>query len=91
MNILVTDGGRACLTDFGLSRIRTDQSLVQTIAASTTLACSHRWAAPELFGDEEEDAHPTMPSDMWALGCVYYEVLQLSLTMTIIDFAWTRY
>ncbi|KXN84925.1 hypothetical protein AN958_11908 [Leucoagaricus sp. SymC.cos] len=72
VNVLVNDAGIACITDFGLSFIRTDQTLAYTIAATTATGLSHHWAAPELL---EDDASCTMASDVWALGCVYYEVL----------------
>ncbi|KXN84921.1 O-methylsterigmatocystin oxidoreductase [Leucoagaricus sp. SymC.cos] len=72
VNILVNDSGVACITDFGLSFIRTDQTLAYTIAATTATGFSYHWAAPELL---EENVSSTMASDVWALGCVYYEVL----------------
>lgn len=71
MNILVNDFERACITDFGLSSIRTDQTLAYTFAGTTTHGCSYHWAAPELV---DESAHGTSASDVWALGCVFYEV-----------------
>lgn len=71
MNILVNDSERACITDFGVSSIRTDQTLAYTLKATTVHGLSHRWAAPELL---EENALPTLASDVWALGCVFYEV-----------------
>lgn len=71
MNILVNDSGRACITDFGLSLIRADKTLAYTLAANTVLGCSYRWAAPELLN---ENFRPTRASDIWAFGCVCYEV-----------------
>ncbi|KAF5356842.1 hypothetical protein D9756_006802 [Leucocoprinus leucothites] len=72
LNVLVNDSGRACITDFGLSFIRTDQTLAYTIPATTVHGFSYHWAAPELLDD---GARSTMASDVWALGCVYYEIL----------------
>lgn len=75
MNILVNDSERACITDFGLTFIRTDQTLAYTFAGTTAHGFSCHWAAPELL---EDDARPTLASDVWALGMVFYEVLVFS-------------
>ncbi|KAJ3570724.1 hypothetical protein NP233_g4216 [Leucocoprinus birnbaumii] len=72
LNVLVDDSGHACITDFGLSFIRTDQTLAYTIAATTVHGFSYHWAAPELLDD---GGRATTASDVWALGCVYYEIL----------------
>ncbi|KXN92263.1 Serine/threonine-protein kinase B-raf [Leucoagaricus sp. SymC.cos] len=72
MNVLVDDFQRACITDFGLALVRTDQTIEYTIASSTARGYSQHWAAPELL---EDDASATLASDVWALGCVFYEVL----------------
>ncbi|KAF5353565.1 hypothetical protein D9756_008099 [Leucocoprinus leucothites] len=72
MNILVDDFQRACITDFGLSFVRTNRTLAHTIASSTVHGFSNRWAAPELL---EDDAQATQASDIWAFGCVCYEIL----------------
>lgn len=71
MNILVDDSERACITDFGLSFVRTDQTLAYTLAATTAQGLSYRWAAPELL---EDGVRATLASDVWALGCVFYEM-----------------
>lgn len=70
LNVLVDDSGVACITDFGLSCIRTDETLAYTMAATTVHGLSHHWAAPELL----DDGAPSMASDVWALAYVYYEV-----------------
>ncbi|KXN82330.1 hypothetical protein AN958_02678 [Leucoagaricus sp. SymC.cos] len=72
VNILIDDNGRACLADFGLSSIRTDQTLARCISATTVQGLSCRWAAPELLADSPR---PTSASDMWAFGCVCYEIV----------------
>lgn len=80
MNILVNDSERACITDFGLSFVRTDQTLAYTLAVTTAQGLSYRWAAPELL---EDDVRATLASDVWALGCVFYEVrISLPLLMS---------
>ncbi|KAF5356843.1 hypothetical protein D9756_006803 [Leucocoprinus leucothites] len=72
LNVLSNDSGRACITDFGLSFIRIDQTLAYTIPATTVHGFSYHWAAPELLDD---GSRSTMASDIWVLGCVYYEIL----------------
>ncbi|KAF5344230.1 hypothetical protein D9756_011247 [Leucocoprinus leucothites] len=71
INILVNELERACITDFGLSRIRTDKTLAHSLISSTAQGVTHRWAAPELL----DNMQPTLASDVWALGCVCYEIL----------------
>jgi serine/threonine protein kinase len=41
------------------------------MTTTNTFARTTRWASPELL---EEDTHPTRESDVWAFGCVCYEV-----------------
>ncbi|KAG6907962.1 hypothetical protein DXG01_006750 [Tephrocybe rancida] len=83
-NILVDDVGRARLTDFGISSISDTQIIAWTTQSSgNTRGGSTRWQAPELFAvgdsdvdDEEVEAavKNTMASDVYALGCVFFEV-----------------
>ncbi|KAF5343973.1 hypothetical protein D9756_011431 [Leucocoprinus leucothites] len=71
-NILVNDLGKACITDFGLSLVHTDKTFAYTLASSDANGYSLRWAAPELL---EDGARATLASDIWAFGCVCYEVM----------------
>lgn len=71
LNILVDDFGRACITDFGLSSIGVGDTLLYLHGLTSVSACSYRWTSPELL---EEGARPTPASDIWAFGCVCYEV-----------------
>lgn len=71
LNVLMNNSGRACLTDFGLALVRTDKTLAHTVAASTAQGFSSRWAAPELL---DEGVRASKASDVWAVGCVCYEV-----------------
>lgn len=71
MNVLVNNSLRACLTDFGLSLVRTDETLAYTANTNTVRGVTTRWASPELL---QEEARATKASDIWALGCVCYEV-----------------
>ncbi|RXW24296.1 hypothetical protein EST38_g1563 [Candolleomyces aberdarensis] len=78
-NVLVGSQGRACLADLGLSRlidaqILTWTSILSTIAPWGTLL----WQAPELLSaqlqDQENFPPPTTSTDIYALGCLAYEI-----------------
>ncbi|KAF9446239.1 kinase-like protein [Macrolepiota fuliginosa MF-IS2] len=72
LNVLMDSSGSACITDFGLSIIRSNKTLGFTHATAGVRGYSERWAAPELLQD---DARLGKASDVWAFGCVCYEVL----------------
>ncbi|KXN87401.1 hypothetical protein AN958_08832 [Leucoagaricus sp. SymC.cos] len=72
VNVLVDKIGRACLADFGLSTVWTSKTLGFTNTTVGISGRTNRWAAPELL---DEDARATRASDIWAFGCVCYEVL----------------
>jgi len=64
-NVVVSDDGRALITDFGLS----------FVLATTTVTSSGgtiRFMAPEIV---VEDSQPTASSDIWSFACLCYEVL----------------
>jgi serine/threonine protein kinase len=69
-NVLVDDGWKLKLTDFGLSRLQANSSGLQTQSrkAGTTF-----WMAPECF-DEDENNKISTKADIWALGCVFLEI-----------------
>ncbi|KAJ3574265.1 hypothetical protein NP233_g1882 [Leucocoprinus birnbaumii] len=71
-NILVNNQVQACITDFGMSFIRNDKMLTQAMATTSVHGYTQRWASPELL---EDDAQPTLASDIWAFGCVCFEIL----------------
>ncbi|EKM76726.1 hypothetical protein AGABI1DRAFT_12623, partial [Agaricus bisporus var. burnettii JB137-S8] len=71
-NVLVDQYSRARLTDFGLSKILTDGTLGFTNTTKLASGRTTSWASPELL---EDNARPTTESDIWAFGCVCYEVL----------------
>ncbi|KAF9555647.1 kinase-like protein [Agrocybe pediades] len=74
-NILVTDSGRACLSDFGLSSVGSpDLFTPLTPRSSSFLRGTTRWQAPELLSPDVEDPRVTTESDVYAYGCVLYEV-----------------
>lgn len=67
-NVLISDYGRALITDFGISRIATTIKLDSTRGLDGTM----RWTAPELL--TKDSVSPTQESDIWSFGCVCYEV-----------------
>jgi len=74
-NILVDNGGRACLVGFGLLTIISDRSV---IAPSAMTGGTIRWMSPERFEPDKfglKESNPTKESDCYALGMVIYEVL----------------
>ncbi|KAF9459862.1 kinase-like domain-containing protein, partial [Collybia nuda] len=75
-NILVTDNGRACLADFGLSSVTDAQILNWTSHSSVgSKGGTVRWQAPELFDfDGDTLVHNTKASDIYSLSCVFYEL-----------------
>lgn len=78
VNVLISDDGAACLSDFGLSRI------LQTSGFTTkNVAGTYRWMALELLDpvvrdDGESDCLATTASDVWALAMTILEVSQHS-------------
>lgn len=75
VNVLVDNTGRACLADFGLLKIVSDQ----VSFSSPHIDCgTHRWMSPELLAPERfglEESRPTVESDCYAFGMLVYEVL----------------
>ncbi|KAF9454354.1 kinase-like protein, partial [Macrolepiota fuliginosa MF-IS2] len=76
LNILVNNSGRACITDFGLLTIWSDKTLGFTVTIGTHVNHIDCWSAPELL---EDDSCPSYASNIWAFGCVCYEVCHCSL------------
>ncbi|KAL4062792.1 kinase-like domain-containing protein [Scleroderma yunnanense] len=81
-NILISDGGDALITDFGLSSVLDELSLESRLRAAklgtSLLAGSTRWMAPELILTivEDDDVVPaiTTASDVYSFACVCLEV-----------------
>ncbi|KAF8525507.1 kinase-like domain-containing protein [Hysterangium stoloniferum] len=73
-NVLVSEEGIPCLTDFGLSRIL-DNSGIREVTTSTNIAGSLRWTAPELLSATETRPYVDEKSDVWAFGMTVLEIL----------------
>ncbi|KAF9055624.1 kinase-like domain-containing protein [Panaeolus papilionaceus] len=69
VNVLIGDGEKALLCDFGLSRIKADVNS-RSSAESTAVVGSQNWMAPELF----QGGRPKAPSDMYSFGMTIYEI-----------------
>lgn len=66
-NVLITETGRAILTDFGLSRV---------IGASRLTASGVSYGTPMYMSPEQATGLPvTQTSDIYALGVMFYEML----------------
>ena len=80
-NILISDDGNACLSDFGLATTISDpDSTVGMLTSSTNHGGSARWFAPELIDPKSfgcEKFIRTTASDVYAYACVCLEVLHL--------------
>lgn len=75
VNVLVDNDGHACLADFGLLTIISDEPTITSTAGGATTA---QWTSPELLVPEQfglKEGRPTEASDCYALGMVIYEVL----------------
>ena len=74
-NVLINNSGHACLTDFSLLTIASDQSIfISSCVGGGTI----QWMSPELLDPERfglKKSRPTKESDCYALGMVIYEVL----------------
>jgi serine/threonine protein kinase len=74
-NILINNDGHACISDFSLLTVTSDP---QTFLSSCIEGGTTPWMSPELLDPESfglEKSRPTRESDRYALGMVFYEVL----------------
>ncbi|EAU82166.2 TKL/TKL-ccin protein kinase [Coprinopsis cinerea okayama7 len=73
---ILKGSGRACIADFGLSSLVDGEMLRWTTSESTGLGVggTSRWQAPELFDPDNESSRPTCYTDVYSLGCVFYEI-----------------
>ncbi|KAF9263062.1 kinase-like protein [Marasmius fiardii PR-910] len=70
VNILITPDLRACITDFGLSRVSATQMLLSETSRSKG---TMRWLSPELMRPGPRCV-PSSQSDVYAYACVCYEI-----------------
>ena len=63
--------GNAQICDYGLLSLIRQVGFAGEQAVSTSLTNTARYTAPELVKDEQS---PTLASDIYALGCIGYEV-----------------
>ncbi|KAJ8083240.1 hypothetical protein PM082_009112 [Marasmius tenuissimus] len=70
LNILITCSFRACIADFGLSRI-TDTNGLRITTSTTRPVGTARWLAPELLVGS---GGPSKESDVYSYACVCYEI-----------------
>jgi serine/threonine protein kinase len=74
--VLLTDEGRACLCDFGLSNMFLE--FHDTTFCTSSIGGNARWAAPEIYRITIDDVVPsaTTQSDVYSLGSIMLEVRQ---------------
>ncbi|KDQ11730.1 hypothetical protein BOTBODRAFT_450621 [Botryobasidium botryosum FD-172 SS1] len=72
-NVFIKENGECCLGDFGISRCLQEE---HTGLTSTGVSGTSRWMAPELLFNERGGLRTvTKASDIWALGCLYLEIM----------------
>ncbi|KAG0707066.1 kinase-like domain-containing protein [Suillus ampliporus] len=75
VNILITSSGRACIADFGIVMARDSHVQLTTTTPGAGTTC---FMAPELLNAQNQpdllQNLDKMPCDMYALGCVCYEM-----------------
>ncbi|KAK1218196.1 Rho guanine nucleotide exchange factor [Marasmius sp. AFHP31] len=76
VNVLMTPELRACIADFGLSHLADSRALkLSTPDFTNRTMGTTRWLAPELLDPgKEESGVSTQKSDIYAYGCVCYEI-----------------
>ncbi|KAJ8593188.1 kinase-like protein [Rhizopogon salebrosus TDB-379] len=79
-NVLINQGGQACLTDFGLSSMMKIGEKFEYLHLNEKRPGAVPWAAPELIectssvNEDEKRYMPSTSSDIYSYGCIMYEV-----------------
>ncbi|KAH6918098.1 kinase-like domain-containing protein [Coprinopsis sp. MPI-PUGE-AT-0042] len=75
-NVLVTPSGTACLADFGLGRLASDErrSPSSILPGGALLFCAPELLAKNPEGSQVEYPEKTTQSDIYAFACLCYEV-----------------
>ncbi|TFK19925.1 kinase-like protein, partial [Coprinopsis marcescibilis] len=102
-NILITPAGRACLSDFGLSKGMPDHAWYQTGGSDSTQAMGNvLFSAPEIiFGELDDDLDQSVSSacrprgrsilsDVYSFGCVAHEIFTGRPRFSEIDIPFQR-
>ena len=68
-NLLISDDGSLCISDFGISRLQ--QPECELSASTREINRVHRWKGPERLQNsgERRDYAPTKEGDIWSFGC----------------------
>jgi Tol biopolymer transport system component len=75
-NVMITPAGSVKVLDFGLARMLSADDSPRSPSASTSGSHSVRLGTPFYMSPEQARGQPTdTRADIWAFGCVLYEVL----------------
>lgn len=90
LNIFITSSERACLADFGLATVNDTQVVVPTTANG--ISGTAGYMAPELISVWEDPNGEALlaqldrrRSDMFAFGCVTYEVSDHTVNSPLVE------
>ncbi|KII88779.1 hypothetical protein PLICRDRAFT_42015 [Plicaturopsis crispa FD-325 SS-3] len=73
-NVLISESGRACLSDFGLSKVL--EAAPPGTQSAAIGATAYRWLAPELIDLSGETTTPVSTyTDVWSFGMLCLEVM----------------
>ncbi|CUA69862.1 Serine/threonine-protein kinase flr-4 [Rhizoctonia solani] len=73
--LFIDSAGRTKIGEFGLAALCYP---LAPLASAITFTGFSRWMSPELLDmdpDDETPTVPSMPSDIWALGCTIFEII----------------
>ncbi|KAF9259832.1 kinase-like protein [Marasmius fiardii PR-910] len=73
LNVLITPDERACIGDFGLSRIVDTYALTLSASTANQPKGTTRYLSPELLSTDQSSTS-TRLSDVYAFACVCYEI-----------------